>query len=330
MATLSGFSFMHISKKSILLFTLIVLTSFSSTAAEEAKLVGPTGLKSQKTHLYQRPTIAKLSQLYWALGKFQLDNDISVDNYLRINECDIYKDYHHNEFEWKNIRESGRKFLADNKKKFSLRFEYVQPLRFSEYDMQKKEFNVWDQYIVDGARSFEILAKDINDGSCGSGDRDIPGYPRGLNIELSRPFTLKSVPVPEELARKYILTKSDFFKSLKPEQQTQDAMYASRDAYVVMQVKIFAYNDDFKTRENYLLSKVLAVLESYEVYADRDLNQLIYSENTNKKKERSQKEVELKKKYQERLKLKMEADRAKETKQKTAAPTTPAAPAAPQ
>ena len=314
---------MHNFKKSILLFTLIVLTSFSSTAAEESKLVGPTGLKSQKTHIYQGPTIAKLSQLYWALGKFKLTDDTAVDNYLRINECDIYKDYHHNEFEWKNIRESGRKFLADNKKKFSLRFEYIQPLRFAEYNMEKKEFNIWDKYIVDGARSFEVLSKDSTDGSCGSGDRDIPGYPRGLNIELSRPFTLKAIPISEDLARKYILTKSDYFKSLKPEQQTQYAMYSARDAYVVMQVKVFAYNEDFKTRENYLLSKVLAVLESYEVYADRDLTQLIYSENTNKKKERSEKEVVLKKKYQERLKLKMEAERNKEKKK----PAPAAAPA---
>jgi hypothetical protein len=283
------------------------------------------GVKSEKTHIYQKPTIAKLSQLYWALGKFDLSSNDAVDNYLRINECDIFKDYHHNEFEWNQIRESGRAFLADNRKKFSLRVEFIQPIHFSDYDVKTGRFQIWDKYVLDGVRSFEVLASDIDVGVCNSGAYDIPGYPRGLDVELSRPFTLKSVPVRSDLAQKYILDKGNKYTDLKEAQQTQEMLYTTRDAYLVMQVKIFSYDSEFVTQQNYALAKILAVLESYEIYSDKGMQELLYSENTKKKKQRSGKEEELKKKYQERLKKKMAEDRAASQSTATKAPT-PGAP----
>lgn len=284
------------------------LISFT-TPSGAAEQQGISRVKSKRSHIYQLPTVAKLSQLYWALGKFEIDDDDAVDNFMRINECDIYKDYHHNEFEWDKIRDSGRKFLVENEKHFPTRFEFLQPLRLSDYDMKTKSFNIWDKYVIDGVRSFEVLSKDMEDSICGSGGREIADYPRGLSVELSRPFSLSSIAVPQDLAQKYILEKAEIFKNLKDEQKTQKMLYQQRDAYLVMQVRIFNYKETFPTRDAYTLAKVLAVLESYDVYADRDRKTLLYSENVSQQRRSSGMEKELKAKYQERLKRKMEQER---------------------
>src|SRR5262245_27980767 len=77
------------------------------TAAEE-ELAGEVDNTPQ---YYEEPTVQKFSQLYWAISKLDPTNDTDIDNFLMINECDIYREYAHNEFEWKEIREAGRQFV---------------------------------------------------------------------------------------------------------------------------------------------------------------------------------------------------------------------------
>src|SRR5690606_10075606 len=107
--------------------------------------------------------------------------------------------YYHNEFEWKSIREAGRNFLRENRTKFSLRFELMQPLKLGEYDLQTKKFDILDEFQIKGIRRFEVKAENLEMNVCGYGTIQqsdiIPGYPTGLLVELSRPINLTSLQV---------------------------------------------------------------------------------------------------------------------------------------
>jgi len=276
-------------------------------------LVGPVSsshAKESKKHIiYETPTLKSLSQLYWALSKFNPVKDSDIDNFLFINECNLYKDYSENEFEWNDIRKSARTFLEGSKKEFPTHFEFVQPLRFAEYDLEKKAFDVWAPYKIEGIRRFEVLAEDIFQEVCDKPySHHVAGYPKGLYVELNRPFTINTIPVDPAVAEAYIREQIEEGRAQGVRIRNKDDLYKSRDAYLVMKMRVFSYKEDLQNKE-YKLSKVLAVLEGYEIYGDRDRQLLMFSENFRRKKERSKMEIEMKKRYQERLKKQMKKKR---------------------
>ncbi len=264
-------------------------------------------VQTKKNVIYERPNIRTLSQLYWRMLKHDPADDQAVDNFMMINECDLYRDYYQNEFEWLGIRDAARSFLLENRKEFPIHFEFVQPLRFAEYDLDTQEFEVWDPYKIDSVRRFEVLAEDLYKDVCDKKAKvKIDGYPKGMLVELNRPFTLDKISVAPEKARDYIENKLEVAKSHGLSTNTKKALYESRAAYLVMRFRVFSYKEEERVRNFGEMAKVLAVLESYQIYGDQDHNMLLFGEDFTRKKERSAMEIELKRKYQERLKQKMQ------------------------
>ncbi len=278
--------------------------------------------EKKKNIIYETPTLKTLSQLYWALQKLDLEDNDHVDNFLMINDCGLYRDYANNEFEWGGIRESAKELLSTSRTSFPTHFELLQPLRFAEYEMDNKSFDVWQPYKIDAVRRFEVLSEDILDDIC---DRryshTIKGYPKGLFIELNRPFSIDKISVEPEMAEEYIRNQNKEAEKSGRRFKDREDLYKSREAYLVMKLRIFSYQGETKTREHDLV-KVLAVLEGYEIYGDKDRELLLLSENFKRKKTRSKMEIELKKRYQERLKKQMEDKRAaaKEAEKQEAQP----------
>jgi hypothetical protein len=244
-------------------------------------------------YIYEKPTRQKFSRLFWALGMLDLKEDKNIDNFLQINECDIWKDYFYNEFEWRKVRESGRQFLAENSNKFPLRFEVAQMMLLGEYDLQTESFDVLRDYKIADTARIEVFPQDYADVVCqddGSGRlQQIDGYPIGIVAEFNRPINLVRIPVPEELARTFIEDKLRTFKKLRSDKQNQENLYSYRDAYLFMHVKFFAYKDQFTNNDNYRMAEIMAVLEGFEIYADKDKKLLLYSQDYRKKVSRSKK-----------------------------------------
>ncbi len=255
-----------------------------SQASDPLKIPGPN-----ISYVYERPTMTKLSQLYWTLGKLDLNEDPNVDFFLMINECDIYKDYFHNEFEWKTVRDATRKFISDNRNKFSLRFEVMQQLNLGEYHLETERFDIVPEAQIKNTRRFEVFANDYDVPICnydiGGNVRPIPGYPRGLLVELTRPIMLTSLPVDKLTAHNYIEEKLKPFKALNPQYQNMDNLYALRDAYLVMKIKLFAYRGEGYSTISMQLAEVLGILEGIEIYADRKKKKLLYVEDYRRKKQ---------------------------------------------
>jgi hypothetical protein len=210
-----------------------------------------------------------------------------------INECDIYKEFSANEFEWASIREATRKSIEGNKKLFPLRYEIMQPIKFGEYNKNEKAFEILDQYKIQGIRRFEVAAENFDDSVCGydkSGyGRNVPGYPRSLIVELSRPIALVKVPLSEERAMAFLEEKTKG-KNLEVNAiRNQEQIHDLRDAYMAMKVKLFSYRKDVTLKGAQTKhAEVLAILEKIEIYSDRDKKNLLYSEDYTRKKQTAQ------------------------------------------
>ncbi len=277
------------------LFCLIFLPMvlFTGNAIDGAAWAAPEQVfqklaaKKRSNNVYESPTIENFSQLYWALGKLDPENDTHVDNYLMINECDIFSDYSANEFEWKQIRESARSFIKKSKGSFHLRYAVTIPIKLGEYDVEKNRFNILKDYQINGVRRFEVYADDYRRTVCNIDtnrvEGDIEGYPRGLLIELSRLMVLNTLPVDPMTAEDYIEEKMRPYKGLRSSDQDLNAIHSFRDAYIVLKVKLFAYRKETKIPQGIKLAEVLGILEGFDVYSDKARKKLIYTEEYTRK-----------------------------------------------
>ena len=251
----------------------------------------------KKDHIYEKPTLEELSKLYWLLGALDVNNDAFIDNYLLINECDIYQEYRHNEFEWTKIRESTRQYLKDNYLSFAHRLEFLQPLYLGEYHIDKEYFDIVPDYVKPTSRRLEVLTKASSEPTCQKSG-EIEGYPKGLVVELTRPFGIDKIPVPKDKAKEYVDDRVEQFNKLEEYQRTEKRLLESRDAYIWMQIRVFGYKGMERIADGYNLNAVFAVLEGIEVYADRDRKNLLYKENFDFYKEPSEFEQRLRDQYQ--------------------------------
>lgn len=254
---------------------------------------------------YEVPTLSNLSKLYWAISKLDLNNKTHLDNYMLINECELYRDFFHNELEWDGIRNIARKTLQDSRTKFPVNLEYAQLVRLAEYNPQTEFFDILDADKIMGGRSFEVLAKDIDENVCGKRRGWIEGYPKGLYVELNRPVILDKIPVPKAKAEEFIEKKLKIFNKLPVMQQNKKTLYNMRDAYVSMKIKVLAYDRDVRIKSGgaeVVLAKVYATLDGYSIYGDKDKRTLLFTEDFRSKKARPPADVERRKRYQERLK----------------------------
>ena len=252
-------------------------------------------------HFYDDITIDKLSKLYWRLNKFDINDDAAVDNFLRINECDIYTEYVYNELEWKGVRERARNHLRENVETFPDRFKFEQPLRFGDYDPATQTFAILPDYQIDGIRKFEVFSDDAGKRACGDFStqriRDVDGYPSVLVVELNQPLNLTGVLVKQRTASRYIDEKMEAFLKVPESRRSREIMYALRDAYIVMKIRVFSYKGSDKIINGRTRANVYAMLEGYEIYADSQHEQLLYFENFIRKSEEKPLDVRLKEQF---------------------------------
>jgi hypothetical protein len=293
----------------LLLSIFILFFTPAKTFAQDAKIVVEDLEAPSQTagHTYETPTVATLSKLYWRIGKMDINKPAHINEFLRINECDIYQDYIHNEFEWKKIYASAKSYLKSNSDTFPLRFQAIQPLRLGEYNFEEKAFEIVEDYSVDGIRKLEVLANNFYSDICNLTYRNhIPDYPKGLVVELSRPINLQSIPMEPDKAENFIQQGLIDFRKYKKKMQTHENLHENRQAFLVLKMKAFSYQGETSTRDGYKLANVLAVLEGVEIYADEELKDLLYEESYRKKRKRSEEEMALKKRYEERIKKRKE------------------------
>lgn len=258
----------------------VYLNYYEGAGAE--KIGKRTDKIESDVYLYELPTVKALSHMYWGLGVYSTDDNEAVDEFMRINECDMYRKFIGDEFEWGGIRDAAKNFIKNNKSEFPTRFEFIIPLKLRDYSARFVAFGVQKDYQIKSFRKFELFATDPFRKPCVKDQTLESGYPRIIVLELSRPLTIIRVPMSEKIANEYTRQKNIEFKKKykKLAYRTKKAMYGMRDAYLYLRVKIFAHGGLLgRSRTSRLTAiRMMGILEGYEVYADRRKETLFYSQ----------------------------------------------------
>jgi|GEM_PF-1127915 len=240
------------------------------------------GYGASKRYMYEEATVKNLSHLYWAVNLYKFEDDKAIDEFMRLNECEIYKNYSTDELEWSEIRNASRDFLRDNKRDFPTRFEFTIPLKLEDYEKKRQAFQIQDEFKIDSLRRFEVYAIDFHQHRPCTEDHKIDkGYPRVLVLEFSRPFSLTYVPMSQDMATDYTRRKMEPVNiRYAGSRRTRARILTYRDAYVILKVKIFTHGK-FLAKTGYDANSVqmMGVLEGFEIYEDKNKERLLYEQN---------------------------------------------------
>lgn len=230
---------------------------------------------------YLPPTMENLSKMYWALGMFDLEkDDVAVDNYIMINECQIYQSYFTDDFEWQNIRDATRRYIARNVSDFPKRFEFIQQIELGRYSEDTQTFEVLTEQVTKGSRVFYGDVNPRNTSICEK-KGNVEGYPRNVIVSLSRPIHYPRIPVNSDLARDYIartkMNNEEDYRDL-PEHLRYTVKRAAyqRAAFLVIKVRIIKFIEMRRVREGDF-PVFFSALEGVEIYEDPKKKRLLYS-----------------------------------------------------
>ncbi len=232
---------------------------------------------------YIKPTLENLSRLYWKIAMYDPEVDTeAIERYVMVNNCQVYHDYYHNDFEWQGIVEKVREYLIENRQGFPNRFEFLQIMPLGRYDFKKKAFMVADEELYNGVSVILTHSNDITKPVCGMVG-NIPGYPRNVALDFNTVFSLKEVPVPERKARNYLMrSKTNTIKyqySMPEEIRFEDY---ERLSLLKLRVRIIKYLGIAPIGVNGTdVSVMLASIEGYDVYETPEMRHLLYSSSGN-------------------------------------------------
>ncbi len=281
-------------------YTEEYLTNGEGAGAEKESPLSIEGGESD--YFYETPSNEALSHMFWGIGLYDVSDDWAVDEFMRLNECELYRQFFGDEFEWREIRSAAVDFIEQNRDQFPTRFEFILPIKLSDYNEKYGAFGIQKDYQIKSFRRFELFSSNYSAEPCLKEYPAQSGYPRSIVAEFSRPFTLTRIPMTLQQANEYIKQKNDLFNKWYPNVQTRSTkrLYELRDAFLSIKVSFFAHGEFLPLNNLYRVPvvRMMAILEGYAVYADRNKEELFYAQTYIRDKQKGKLNLKLGEQYE--------------------------------
>lgn len=223
---------------------------------------------------YIEPSFTNLSKLMWALSVMDLSDNVAIDNYLKINECELYLRFFHNDIEWDKIRNATREYINRNVQSFPVKFEIIVPIYLDRYNSERQYFALTEDSKMTNLRRLDV-SMNARTRVCDDAV-ELKGYSRNLILNFNRPFTLTRIPVKRQLAELYIEEARTHFENLPPKARMIEY---ERVAYLRAKVRISSFKEFHEGVRGDIKAAVFAQLDGIEIYADLERQKLLYRED---------------------------------------------------
>lgn len=234
-----------------------------------------TIIKDDNAGKHVLPTVQNISKLYWKKDALSLSDNTAVDNFLLINECEIYERFYSDDFEWERIRKAARGMLKQNKENFPHEFKIIIPIDLGRYDLERKGFPLINKTALKDLRRVEIGGNPNHAPICGK-QGNIEGYPRNLILILNKPLTYEFVELDEHVAQAYIIRHKYEATNRPKELETQKF---DRLAFLRIRITFSEYQGTTKGSDYYPLGIMFGKLDGIDVFEDASEKRLLTSIN---------------------------------------------------
>ncbi|MCI5060452.1 MAG: DUF4852 domain-containing protein [Alphaproteobacteria bacterium] len=232
-----------------------------------------TIIEDKYAGMYVEPTLQNISKLYWKKEALTLDTDKAIDNFMLINECDIYEKFYRDDFEWMRIREAGRKMLEETKDSFPYKFKMLIPIDLGRYDLLRGGFPLINKTAFKDLRRVEIGGNSNNKPMCGK-EGIIKHYPRNLILILNKPFSYDFVDLDEHIAQAFIIRRK--YEKIKRPKELMTKRY-DRLAFARVRITFSDYQGETRGSDNFPLGIMFGKLDGIDIFEDAGEKRMLTS-----------------------------------------------------
>ncbi|MEM6781147.1 MAG: DUF4852 domain-containing protein [Pseudomonadota bacterium] len=233
---------------------------------------------------YHNPTLKNLSRLYWRLNVFDPQDDVAIDNYLRINECDIFTAYSKDEFEWVQIRNAARRNLLSPETLISNKFKFVMPIYLGNYLPDQGGFEIIKNSGFPNLKRIEFVSPYTSKKICNTLVH-IPDYEKNILLILEEPLDYTFVEMDDHVAQAFILRKQ--YESEKIDEKLRLRRY-QRQAFIRLRMTLHEYQGNIKGRTlDGNLAIIYGTLDGIDIFDDRDQKLLLASYSVDELREKA-------------------------------------------
>ncbi|MEK7801362.1 MAG: DUF4852 domain-containing protein [Pseudomonadota bacterium] len=186
-------------------FVLILLITANTVMAQSQPTMkaAPT-VKNSTTLTYAPTSFENNIKLAWAMGAYDPKDVTAVNRFLEVTECNLYKKFFQNEFEWAKILKNTQKYLSNYGESVPRSYQFVQPISLKRYDFNLKGFPLEANSVYDPTYIIQISDDKHETNVCGT--RFVPEkkFPNSAILSIPSPFALSFLHVPEDIAKEYV------------------------------------------------------------------------------------------------------------------------------
>lgn len=232
----------------------------------------PTESSARDASSYIDLNLVDLTQFSVHYNAFDLSDDSTFVDYLKITDCDIYKANTSNPFKLQEIKQILLKKIAGEKQKDKpLYFRLPVTLVVSGYNFDTQSFSLVQDSKWKKVNAFELL--DSRDGGCDSVPRSpITKVAGTYAVQLNFPISLNRIPVEKNLAES-ITNRLD----LAGRNDSSHKLYG----YVLLSID--AVQPEVTRRASYTRAVVRGQVDAIDLYVDANrkilFKRLDYAEN---------------------------------------------------
>lgn len=254
--------------KFIIAFSLCLLVFNSSLAvAQQDKSEATIIEAAEPDDEFVTGSVQNFSKLYWKLGALSVESEKAVDNFLLINECDLYKSFQFDEFLWYDLVKATKNMLKTRRDDFPNKFKFRFTIDLGRYDTERRGFPLVNNTAILNLRRVEIGGNSLSEDICGMRNKEIEMYPRNVILVLNKPFTFELLELDEHLAQAFIVRRK--YDDYKLSDEERELGY-KRPVYMQLRVE-FAYFQGIEkgTYGKSSLAIVYGKILGIDVYEDR-------------------------------------------------------------
>jgi len=220
-------------------------------------------------------SVQNFSKLYWKLGALSVENEKAVDNFLLINECDLYKSFQFDEFLWYDLVKATKNMLKTKREDFPNKFRFRFTIDLGRYDTERNGFPLVNNTAILNLRRVEIGGNSLSEDICDMRNKEIEYYPRNVILVLNKPFTFELLELDEHLAQAFIVRRK--YDDYKLSDEERELGY-KRPVYMQLRVE-FAYFQGIEkgTYGKSSLAIVYGKIVGIDVFEDRFSKNLLKS-----------------------------------------------------
>lgn len=207
------------------------------------------------------------SKLYWRLGALSVENEKAVDNFLLINECELYESFQFDEFLWYDLVTATKNMLKTKRNEFPNKFKFRFTIDLGRYDTSRIGFPLVSDTAILNLRRVEIGGNSLSENICGMRNKEIEYYPRNVILVLNKPFTFELLELDEHLAQAFIVRRK--YADYRLSDDEREAGY-KRPVYLQLRVEFSHFQGIEKgTYGKSNLAVVYGKIVGIDIFEDR-------------------------------------------------------------